>query len=114
MQHPAAVLDLLGNSAKLSRASVSPDCTVGQWQISPSTSSQGLLAAGAELTVPWLHGETEAGHSQAGLGAPELVRTPTAPSTLAAAMSCSFPSFMAGFPGDHGGGTSFPRDVILA
>lgn len=92
MQDLAAVLDLLGDSGKVSHASVSPDCTVGRWQISPSASSRGLLAAGAELTAPWPHGETEAGHSKAGLGGPELVCALTAPSMAAAVISCSFPS----------------------
>jgi len=92
LQGPAAVLDLPGDSGKLSRASVSPDCTAGRWQTSPSPSSRGRLAAGAELSAPWPHGETEAGRSRAGLGGPDLVCVPTAPSTPAAVISRSFAS----------------------
>lgn len=65
---------------------------------STSDTSQGLLAAGAELTVFLPHGETETGQSKAGLGGPDLVCAPTAPSTLAATISCSFPSLQPDSP----------------
>lgn len=71
----------------------------GQRQISPSTTSRGLPTAGAELIVPWPYGETEAWHSKAGLGGPELICAPTAPSTPAALISCSFLSLQPDSPG---------------
>lgn len=102
----ATVLDLLGDSDKPSGASVSPHCTAGQWQISSSTSSRGLLVAGAELTAPWPHEETEAGHIKVGLGGPEWV------CALTTHISCChlllLPLITARFPGDLSSRTSFP------